>query len=152
MIKCNIQCVVYAEQIGFEECCETCPNKEGCEMICTEKSESCGNAVFEEIALATFENKSAAIIKSIADLVTQKAAVEKSVDNLKMKLEAAMLEYGIEKVDNDVLKINYIQPTTRTSIDGKKLEATYPHIYAECSKTSPVKGYIKIELKGDKKK
>jgi len=138
------------EENNFEGCCESCPDNEGCDVRCTDTSTNCNNAIFEGTDLEVFKSKSAVIIASIADLVKQKATIEEAEKHMRTQLEAAMLEHGVEKVDHEILKISYIKPTTRTSVDSTKLKATYPHIYDECAKTSNVKGYVKIELKGAK--
>ena len=148
MIKCRE--FENCNENGFNGCCESCPDKVGCKEKCTKTTDTCGNAIFEGTTFEVFESKTATVITNIADLVKQKAAIEVAEKSMREKLEAAMVEYGIEKIDHEILKISYIKPTTRTSVDSKKLQATYPHIYAECSKTSNVKGYVKIELKGAK--
>jgi len=61
-----------------------------------------------------------------------------------------MSKHGIKRVDNDLMRITYVAPTTSTGVDSAKLKATYPHIYTECSKTTSKKGYVKITVKGDK--
>ena len=147
-----IKCMQFdsCEKNGFGGCCEGCPDKDGCDMKCTNASNTCGDAIFGETSLEVFQNKAAVILGSIANLLKQKSTIEATEKEMRAKLEAAMLEHGIEKIDHEILKISYIKPTTRTSVDSTKLQSTYPHIYAECCKTSNVKGYVKIELKGAK--
>jgi len=146
MIKCEIMDA--CEKNGFEGCCESCPDKEGCDVICTDKSATCGNAVFDESnSLQVFQTQTAAIINTIVEIVTVKNAMEIKEKAMREQLQTAMEYHGIKKVDHDLLKINYIEPSTRTSIDGPKVKSKYPHIYDECSKTTSVKGHVKIELK-----
>jgi len=149
MIKCQIMDA--CEKNGFEGCCESCPDKDGCDLVCTDKSNTCGNATFEGTTLEVFQTKAMVIMNGIADVMKQKAAIEENEKAMRMQLVAAMEEHDITKVDHEILKINYIKPTTKTSIDSKKLKETYPHIYDECSKISNVKGYVKIELKKENK-
>jgi hypothetical protein len=62
-----------------------------------------------------------------------------------------MESYDIKKFDNDLIKITYVEASSRTSVDSAKLKAQQPEIYAKFSKTSAVKAFVKIELKdGDK--
>ena len=132
---------------NYPGCCIYCPDKCDCTEICETISADCDKAYSEGTALEVFQNKTATVIISIADLVKQKTAIEKAEKEMKAQLEAAMVEYGVEKIDHEILKISYIKPTTRISVDSKKLQSTYPHIYKECSKTSDVKGHVKIEVK-----
>ena len=146
MIKCEIMDI--CEINDFTGCCESCPDKEGCGTVCTEKSSTCNNAIFEEnTAIIPFEEKAAALMNAIKLNLIQKAAFEENEKTMRKQLEEVMAAYGIKKVDYEGLRITYIEPTTRTSVDSGKLKDTYPHIYDECSKTSNVKGHVKIELK-----
>lgn len=151
MVKCT-QGVCENEAIKFEFCCWNCPHNGTCEVKCENEPSECGNSETAEDAavLAVFENRAGAIMGGIADLMTQKKNIEATEKEMRVQLEAVMSEYGMKKIDHHLLKITHIAPTTKTSVDSKKLKETYPHIHAECSKTSDVKGYVKIELKGDK--
>ena len=145
MIKCQDSC----KPRKFNGCCVSCPHKSDCPEVCKYDPKDCGSSYGEnsETALTVFKQKSTPLVRGIAELATRKAEIEAAEKELRVKLEAAMVEHGIKKIDHDILKITYVEPSTRTGVDGKKLEATYPHIYAECSKTSNVKGHIKIEIK-----
>ena len=153
MIKCNNSCPLDK----FNACCVECPHIEDCPEKCEFDPKDCGESTTEQpeqtegASLEVFQAQSAAIINNIAGLVKQKAEIEAAEKSMREQLQAAMEAHGIEKVDHDILKINYIKPTTRTSVDSKKLQSSYPRIYDECAKTSNVKGYVKIELKGAKK-
>ena len=151
MIKCNVgECI--NEKVKFEGCCAICPEKEGCEDGCDKIPETCGKATEGETAIQIFQTKQAAIMTGIAEVLKLKAKLDKDEKDLRAKLEAAMSEYGIKRIDNALLRITHVAPSSSTGVDSAKLKATYPHIYAECSKTTNKKGYVKIELKGDKKK
>ena len=148
-MKCNVgECI--NEKIKFEGCCAICPDKVGCEDACDKAPETCGDATEGETAIAVFQTEAAAIMSGIVEVVRLKAKIEKDEKELRAKLEAAMAAHGIKRVDNDLMRITHIAPTTSTSVDNAKLKATYPHIYAECSKTTSKKGYVKITLKGGK--
>ena len=62
-------------------------------------------------------------------------------------LEQAMSEYGITSFENEYVKVTHVAPTTKTSVDSKKLKAELPDVYAKYSKTSNVSGYVKISAK-----
>ena len=146
MIKCNVgECI--NEKVKFEGCCAICPEKEGCEDRCDKAPEICGEATEGETAIAVFQAEAAAIMSGIVEIVQLKSKIEKDEKDLRAKLEAAMSKHGIKRIDNDLMRITHVAPTKSTSVDSAKLKATYPHIYAECSKTSNKKGYVKIEVK-----
>lgn len=95
------------------------------------------------------------------DLLTQIAEAEAKVKNfelLKKEVEAqaeilrqqlieAMRAQNIKSFENESLKITYIEPTTRETIDSKKLKAEMPEIAAKYTKTSKVKDSVRITLK-----
>ena len=58
-----------------------------------------------------------------------------------------MDKYGVKKFENDILKITYVEPTTRETIDSKKLKAELPAVAAKYTKISQVKGSVRIEVK-----
>ena len=73
------------------------------------------------------------------------------VDSVKTVLYGTMEKEGIKTVDRGNLKITYVAPSCRTSVDSKKLEKEEPEIYKKYVKTTTVAGSIKITLMGEKK-
>ena len=73
------------------------------------------------------------------------------VDSVKTVLYGTMEKEGIKTVDRGNLKITYVTPSSRTSVDSKKLEKEEPETYKKYVKTTTVAGSIKITLMGDKK-
>ena len=73
------------------------------------------------------------------------------VDSVKTVLYGTMEKEGIKTVDRGNLKITYVAPSSRTSVDSKKLEKEEPETYKKYVKTTTVAGSIKITLMGDKK-
>ena len=73
------------------------------------------------------------------------------VDSVKTVLYGTMEKEGIKTVDRGNLKITYVAPSCRTSVDSKKLEKEEPETYKKYVKTTTVAGSIKITLMGDKK-
>lgn len=72
-------------------------------------------------------------------------------DDLKAKIKTAMEENGIDKgfnveTEEGSLKVTYRKPTTRTTVDSKKLKEDLPDIYEEYSKTSNVSSSISISV------
>ena len=73
------------------------------------------------------------------------------VDSVKTVLYGTMEKEGIKTVDRGNLKITYVAPSSRTSVDSKKLEKEEPDIFKKYVKTTTVAGSIKITLMGEKK-
>ena len=77
--------------------------------------------------------------------------MKEKVDKVKEILYGTMEKEGIKTVDKGNLKITYVAPSCRTSVDSKKLEKEEPEIYKKYVKTTTVAGSIKITLMGEKK-
>ena len=77
--------------------------------------------------------------------------MKEKVDKVKKNLYGTMEKEGIKTVDRGKLKITYVAPSTRTSVDSKKLQEKEPEIYKKYVKTTTVAGSIKITLMGEKK-
>ena len=77
--------------------------------------------------------------------------LKEKVDKVKGILYDTMGKEGVKTVDRGNLKITYVAPSSRTSVDSKKLEKEEPEIYKKYVKTTTVAGSIKITLMGEKK-
>ena len=77
--------------------------------------------------------------------------MKEKVDKVKETLYGTMEKEGIKTVDRNKLKITYVAPSTRVSVDSKKLQKEEPEIYKKYVKTTTVAGSIKITLIGEKK-
>lgn len=77
--------------------------------------------------------------------------IKEKVDKVKETLYSTMEKEGIKTVDRNKLKITYVAPSTRVSVDSKKLQKEEPEIYNKYVKTTTVAGSIKITLIGEKK-
>lgn len=157
MIKCKVA-IDDLPKCGKTICCFVCDKKETCEDVCgvledLDKEQStlgnCEDAFEEEepTEVVPFENKAAAVIQGITDIVTQKKALEEQEVSLREQLEKAMSEYGVKKFENEQLSITYVDATTRSSIDSKALKKDLPEIAEKYSKVSNVKASIKITVK-----
>lgn len=157
MIKCEVA-TYDLPRCGKTICCFVCDEKETCKDVCNvlddlDKGQStlgnCDDAFEEEESteVVPFENKAAAVIQGITEIVTQKKALEEQEASLREQLEKAMSEYGVKKFENDQLLITYVDATTRSSIDSKALKKDLPEIAEKYSKVSSVKASIKITVK-----
>lgn len=87
------------------------------------------------------------LIKSIEE---QKKAAEAQAQELRASLMQAMEANGVTSFENERIKITYVAPTTRTSVDSAKLKKELPEIAEKYTKTSNVKASLRITLKEDK--
>ena len=86
-----------------------------------------------------------AIIKQF-DL--QKKEAEANAEKLKQMLLEKMREQGIKSFENERIKLTYIEPTTRETIDSARLKKELPEIAEQYKKVSNVKESVRITLKG----
>ena len=77
--------------------------------------------------------------------------MKEKVDKVKETLYSTMEKEGVKTVDRNKMKITYVAPSTRVSVDSKKLQKEEPEIYKKYVKTTTVAGSIKITLIGEKK-
>jgi predicted phage-related endonuclease len=143
MTKCKNSCPLDK----FDGCCVDCGEWADCPDVCERAQHNCTDAIFEGTGLEVLNVKAAAVIQKIGELVTQKAEIEKAEKEMREQLKQAMDAHGVESFDNDMIKVTYVEASTRTSVDSTKLKAQQPDIYAKYSKTSDVSAFVKITLK-----
>lgn len=144
MTKCENPCPFGK----FDGCCHFCPDRATCADACPENPEKCGQAIFdEEAGLQAFQQSQLATLSAIASLTAHKKTIEDQEKEMKAKLYEAMVKFGVDKFESDVLNLTLVKPTNATSIDSAKLKKKYPDIASECSKTTAKAGYVKITLK-----
>lgn len=103
------------------------------------------NETLKEVVSAELATVNAEISTKISQTIE---AIEKLEEVVKLFREAVLSEMqlkGIKKFDNGQISITYIEPTTRVSIDSKKLKEELPDVYKKYSKESEVKASIKIK-------
>lgn len=142
------------ETCDKDMCCYYCEDSLTCADACGNfedkvelEEQECEYQFDEETALKEFTNNALAVMKEIAAINNQKKILEEQEKKVRIALETAMEQYGIKSFDNDILKVTYVAPTTKTSVDSKKLKKEYPEIYKKCSNTSAVKGSVRITVK-----
>ena len=128
-------------------CCFNC-DMEDCSHRCGDKPNNCGNSFIEETThVVPFQSKAMAIMQKIVDLNIQKKQLEAQDKDVRQQLEKVMGEYGITSFENDLLKVTYVAPTTRTTIDSTRLKKELPAVAEKYTKVSQVKGSVRIEVK-----
>lgn len=67
-------------------------------------------------------------------------------DDLREKLLTAMEKSNIKSFSNDVLRISYVAPQIRTTVDVKRIKEEAPEVFEEFKKESYVKASLKISV------
>lgn len=148
-------------ETGESICCKGCDKLSDCQSACTDafdQARICPNELDltesavdtetdVETDLALFERKESNLINAVSFLFKQKEALEKQEKLLRSKLASAMDTYGIKSFENDSLKLTYIPPTTRNSLDSTRLKKEMPEIAEKYNKVSKVSASVKITMK-----
>ena len=75
----------------------------------------------------------------------------KTLTSLQEMMKERLIEYmqnnAMKSMESDILKITYVEPTERRSIDSTRLKKEMPDIAAQYEKVSKVKSSIRISLK-----
>ena len=80
----------------------------------------------------------------------KKKAQEQS-DEIKKAIMKAMEDNSVYSFENDALKVTYVAPTTRATIDSARLKKELPEIAEKYTKRSDVKASLRITIKGEQK-
>lgn len=91
--------------------------------------------------LAFVEEEIISYKKRLKEMEERKAEISSKV------LEEFEKDASKEPIENDKLKITYVKPSVRTSIDKDALQEKYPEIAKEFEKETTVKASIRIKLK-----
>lgn len=90
------------------------------------------------------------IEKIVYALKTEAKEAEERAEALREAFYNKMTEQNIDKFEvENLIRINCIKPTMRESIDSARLKKEQPDIAREYTKTSSVKGFLKITLLSD---
>lgn len=101
--------------------------------------------------LVTLDNEKLAALRQIEMEI---AKCEQKVKEYKVeqeRIKEGLLEimkaHNVKKYEGDLITLTYVAPSTRTSIDSKKLKEEQPAIYEQYSKMSEVKESLRITTK-----
>ena len=149
-----LKCKIASEAAcGMDCCCYDCKQAKNCKDRCPTYDEL-GKKVLTECEeleqveeVVTLDQKVPQAIKAMTDLLTQQKAIEKQVDDMREVIKTAMEQYDVKSFENDNIKMTYIAPTERKSIDSTRLKKEHPEIAEAYQKVSPVKASVKIEIK-----
>lgn len=82
-------------------------------------------------------------------LKVQLAELEEREEALKAEIIPEMKANEFKTFENEEIRITYVAPTSRETIDSAKLKKNYPEVANDCRKISEVKESWKITLKGE---
>ena len=86
-------------------------------------------------------------INTIVEIEKQIKDLKALQDSYKENLLKEMEENNILKVDTEELSISYVAPSTRETLDSKKLKEDLPDIYDLYVKFTDVKSSLRIKVK-----
>ena len=85
--------------------------------------------------------------ETIKQIDIQKKEAETNAEKIRQMLLEKMREEGIKSFEDERIKITYIAPTTRETIDTAKIKKELPEIAEQYKKISNVKDSVRITLK-----
>lgn len=86
-------------------------------------------------------------INTIVEIEKQIKDLKALQDGYKENLLKEMEENNVLKVDTEELSISYVAPSTRETLDSKKLKEDLPDIYDLYVKFTDVKSSLRIKVK-----
>lgn len=130
-------------------CCGVCEHVD----LCTSECEFCGS--YKECpdvetvndGLTAFNTAVPDTIKRITDLVVMKKQLDEQEKLLKQKLVEAMETYGVKIFENEQIKMTYVAPTTRSTLDSARLKKDHPDIAEQYTKVSEVSASVRVTVK-----
>lgn len=152
MIKCNDY---ENNPCSYDHCCVSCIEKTTCKNVCelvrpddTEETiyQECENAS-EVQEVITLEKNYPSLVQAITDVCVRKKKLEEEEKQMKEMLITAMEACHLKSWDNDQIKLTYVAPTTRKSIDSTKLKKELPDIAEQYTKESKVSASVRITVK-----
>ena len=97
-----------------------------------------------EIKIEQLENQ---MTIAITQLKNAQTSLKETNEKIKQEIMTSMENNEIKKYENDFISITYVAPTTKNTVDTKKLKEEYTDIYNKCLKTSNVKASLRIKVK-----
>ena len=134
---------------GLNICCGTCEHQKGCGICCDNihNMETCSKAEVVTDELMAFQSAVPDTIQRMTTLIRLKKDLDDQEKKLKQDLVKAMEDYGIKSFETEEIKMVYVAPTTRSTIDSARLKKDHPDIAEQYSKTSEVSASVRVTVK-----
>jgi hypothetical protein len=148
MTDCPVHSLNYIWIRGMEIKTGPIPRKTDKEVEELLQAEIDGEIYKQELILPETEIAEIVRIETyIKTLDEQKKQAEAEMAEFKEKLISAMEEKGVKSMDMGTLKITYIAPNTRESIDTTKLKKELPEIAEKYKKCIATKASVRITVR-----
>lgn len=138
-------------------CCGLCEDKFTCDVSCEqvfnrervtpEECAACDEAEVITDELVQFQSAAPEVIQQITSLVVMKKQLEDQEKHLKEELVKAMETYGVKSFENEHIKMVYVAPTTRSTLDSTRLKKDHPDLAQQYMKVSDVAASVRITVK-----
>ena len=128
---------------------ERIPDEEIERLIWCERNDE----IYKKPELALTDDFASAIEKAeltLAEAQTQYELAKANTEELRKALIKQMKEQGIKSWETEKVKITYIPPTQRTTVDSGLLKALYPAQYLACQKVTEIKETVRITIRKGK--
>lgn len=133
---------------GLDICCVHCDDRANCTNYCDlHTREQCDDMQVIPDALTPFETAVPDTIHKITSLMRLKKEMDEQERQLKQKLLEAMEAYGIKSFENEELKLLYVAPTSRSTLDTTKLKKDHPDLAEAYTRTSTVSASVRVTVK-----
>lgn len=132
---------------GLDTCCAFCADCDNCEMCCEFDHKDCKHKEVISDSLTPFETAVPDTIHKITSLMRLKKEMDEQERQLKQKLLEAMEAYGIKSFENEELKLTYVAPASRSTLDTTKLKKDHPDLAEEYTRTSTVSASVRVTVK-----
>lgn len=84
-----------------------------------------------------FNQAGMALMQGVAEQLRIKKEIELREKAMKAELQALMEEHGVKSIDNEFLKLTYVEGSESTSIDLAAMEKREPGLYADLLRDYP---------------
>lgn len=129
-------------------CCCTCEDHDECKTACdTTAYEDCDYSETITDEVTQFQSAVPETIQKITNLIQMKKDLDEQEKELKQRLVEAMEAYGVKSFENEQIKMTYVAPTTRSTIDSTRLKKDHPDIVEQYSKISNVSASVRVTVK-----
>ena len=101
----------------------------------------------QKAEVMALQEEQAELIAAVEKTETQIRDLRRREEAMRAQLLKAMEEHGVKSLDTGGLKITYIEPTTRKSLDTARLRAEMPEVAERFEKETQVGASVKITVR-----
>ena len=109
------------------------------------------NGEIYKVSLATIDESALATLAEFERIIAEAEATKKAAEAQREEIKTALMEQmekqGVKTFETDKIRLTYVAPSTRTTIDTARLKNEMPEIVEQYSKTSETKASLRITVK-----